>query len=648
MITKRHFYDAMFSHLFLKFFIRSTNFRTILLCFGLSLGASFFQNLCHADEGEELYQLPDYVVTASRTPQSIDQLSPSVSLISTQLLERSQWHSLSDVLLQMPGVFIVSNGGMGSVSSLFTRGSESNHTSILLNGRRLPSGFSGNYDFAQLSTQNLSSVEFIRGDSSSLHGDGAIGGILNLRTTRLYAGEKQQLSGELGSDATTRMTYDYSFAEGSTALSMSIDQISSDGYRPKESYERTSGNLYFEYAFNPVLDFDFQWLSYSSDLGVPGDARYWAGDPSDERNQTQSELWSPRLRLQLSDERELRFLYTYSTNQLDVLENAWGINGRYFERVNALDCSYKYSAKSGIFSQLLGLSLDRRNYHRSGYSDYRYRFQANALFSNTVWQFNPLTRVQLATRYSSYNHSYQSGWTGNLEIFRRLASVDGMRTFVKLSRGSSPPELSILKSDWEDILSEDYDLERIQSFECGIKHRLAPETEWGLVYFQNRINNLADSESSPSGLIYSIVDTDQKGMEAFLNSHLSDTIRYQLSYSYLDAKVKNSSQDGIYFGSDIGAQLIRRPMHKWLFAAYWDLDARSTLGAQWMAVANREDPAGVRFEDFSLLRIFADHSLTDRCKLYFRVENVFDEAYQWTAGYDGAPRSIALGANWSF
>ena len=131
------------------------------------------------------------------------------------------------------------------------------------------------------------------------------------------------------------MTYDYAYAQGSGALTMSIDRISSDGYRPKESYERTSGNLYFEYAFNPVLNLDFQWLAYSSDLGVPGDERYWAGEPSDEHNQTRTELWSPRLRFQLSDEQEWRFLYTYTTNQLDVLDNAWGINGRYFERVHA-------------------------------------------------------------------------------------------------------------------------------------------------------------------------------------------------------------------------------------------------------------------------------------------------------------------------
>ena len=69
------------------------------------------------------------------------------------------------------------------------------------------------------------------------------------------------------------------------ALTMSIDRISSDGYRPKESYERTSGNLYFEYAFNPVLNLDFQWLAYSSDLGVlTGDERYWAGEPSGSRH----------------------------------------------------------------------------------------------------------------------------------------------------------------------------------------------------------------------------------------------------------------------------------------------------------------------------------------------------------------------------
>ena len=161
-------------------------------------------------------------------------------------------------------------------------------------------------------------------------------------------------------------------------------------------------------------------------------------------------------------------------------------------------------------------------------------------------------------------------------------------------------------------------------------------------------STISPTQNTRQQVSYTPRDTNQKGMEAFLNSALSDTIRYQMSYSYLDAKVSDSSRDGIYFGSDIGSQLIRRPMPQVAPCRLLGFKYTVYTECSVMAVANREDPSGVRFEDFGLLRICADHALTDRCELYVRLENVLDEDYQWTAGYSGAPRSIALGVNWSF
>ena len=74
------------------------------------------------------------------------------------------------------------------MTSLFARGSESNHTTLLINGRRLPSGFSGQYDLGQLGLVNASSVEMVRGDVSALYGGGSIAGTVNIRTDRANYG----------------------------------------------------------------------------------------------------------------------------------------------------------------------------------------------------------------------------------------------------------------------------------------------------------------------------------------------------------------------------------------------------------------------------------------------------------------------------
>ena len=601
-----------------------------------------------------IHYLPDYVVTASRFPQVIDELSPSVSYISSEQLENAHWQSLSDVLLEMPGAFLSSNGGMGTVTSLFTRGSESNHTAILLNGRRLPSGFSGNYDIAQISLVNLSSIEMVRGDNSSLHGDGSIGGIINLRSATSLPGWKENFKAEAGSDDFTRFNYASVFANDRINLTFSFDEVSTNGYRPKEFYNRNSGNLYFAYQVNEKLDLDFQYYILHSELGVPGNSNYWDWGIPDEKNITITNLYSPQLIYQISDTDMLKLLYTYSERTLESLGGF--SDGLYEEEVNSVDITYQHSSPKNHFHHLFGYSFDLRDYdrNRSGAvgSSYGYKYKANALFSQSAFRINSNNIAKVGLRYTEYNDSYEDGWTGNFQFLHKLKNYKDLRLFVKASIGTSPPELSILKSDWEDILSDDYGLEKMRSFEIGLKKGLAPKSELGLIYFSNTIQNIADSVTEGdwpnTQQYYSPVDTKQKGIEAYLQSSFNDSFTYNISYTYLDAIVENSEEDGIYFNSAIGSKLIRRPVHKLILVTEWELLPYKSIGAQFMRAIDREDLSGTRFEDMSILRLYGNYDINEQWRIFWRAENALDEEYEWTSGYQGSPRFYALGTHFKF
>ena len=92
--------------------------------------------------------LPTYVVVATRTPLMLDRVSPSTSFVSREEMNFWQDRSLVESLSRIPGVAYWSNGTAGSLSSLSVRGSESNHTSFYLDGRRLNSGFGNQYDLS--------------------------------------------------------------------------------------------------------------------------------------------------------------------------------------------------------------------------------------------------------------------------------------------------------------------------------------------------------------------------------------------------------------------------------------------------------------------------------------------------------------------
>ena len=71
------------------------------------------------------------MVVETRTPQPLSEASPWVTRISGDDLEQRQIYNLSDALRSVPGMAVARTGQMGSQTSLFSRGGESNHVAFL-------------------------------------------------------------------------------------------------------------------------------------------------------------------------------------------------------------------------------------------------------------------------------------------------------------------------------------------------------------------------------------------------------------------------------------------------------------------------------------------------------------------------------------
>jgi vitamin B12 transporter len=72
--------------------------------------------------------LPTTVVTATRTTQAIDETLASVQVISQEQLAQHPSQDLGEILRFNTGIDIARLGGFGGQTSIFTRGTESNHT----------------------------------------------------------------------------------------------------------------------------------------------------------------------------------------------------------------------------------------------------------------------------------------------------------------------------------------------------------------------------------------------------------------------------------------------------------------------------------------------------------------------------------------
>ena len=74
------------------------------------------------------------LITATRTPSNIDTLGSTVSLITAKDIDRKQYVSLDEVLMSVPGLNVVQSGGKGAQTSVFLRGTNSEHVLVLIDG----------------------------------------------------------------------------------------------------------------------------------------------------------------------------------------------------------------------------------------------------------------------------------------------------------------------------------------------------------------------------------------------------------------------------------------------------------------------------------------------------------------------------------
>ena len=124
------------------------------------------------------------IVTATRTAKTADENLSSVTVITHEDIERQNATSLQEVLQSVAGITMASSGGQGTISSLFMRGSNSDHVLVLVDGIKVGSITAGLTAFEFLPVEQIERIEIVRGPRSSLYGSEAIGGVIQIFTKK--------------------------------------------------------------------------------------------------------------------------------------------------------------------------------------------------------------------------------------------------------------------------------------------------------------------------------------------------------------------------------------------------------------------------------------------------------------------------------
>ena len=228
--------------------------------------------------------LPTIDVTSpTLVPTPVDQVASSITVITAGDLEREQRRTVPDALKAVPGLNVVQSGGPGGQTSIFIRGTNSNHVKVLVDGIDVgdPTTPNGAVDFAHLVAGDIARIEVLRGPQSGLYGSDAIGGVISITTKRGEGPPKVAGTVEGGSFGTFNQTAGVSGSQGN-----------------------------FDYAFN-VLHFRSTSTPVTPDRLLP---------PSRIRNNDSYDnlTYSANLGVKLAEELSIRLIARYTEAKLGL------------------------------------------------------------------------------------------------------------------------------------------------------------------------------------------------------------------------------------------------------------------------------------------------------------------------------------------
>jgi len=178
---------------------------------------------------EDTTSKDNLIITATRTPVPSHRVIAPVDVIDSETIERSMATELSELLRFQSGMDIVRLGGPGQLTSVFTRGTNSNHTLVLIDGVRINTGGLGLAAVQNITPEMIERVEIVKSPRTTLYGENAIGGVINVITVKPDGLDFGGFAGA-GQDSARKYGLSGGTAVGGFSISGRAQHLENDGY----------------------------------------------------------------------------------------------------------------------------------------------------------------------------------------------------------------------------------------------------------------------------------------------------------------------------------------------------------------------------------------------------------------------------------
>ncbi|HXV91591.1 MAG TPA: TonB-dependent receptor [Gemmatimonadales bacterium] len=194
--------------------------------------------------------LDEVVVTALREAQARADVPATVGTISGEALRARRPQHPSDVMNQVPGVWVNTTGGEGHMAAI--RQPLTTNAVYLYLEDGVPSRSTGFFNHNALYEINLpqaGGVEVLKGPPPALYGSDAIGGVVNVATRAPAAAAQMDVTAEAGSYGWGRLLLSGSLPVAAGGVRADLNLTRTDGWRDATGYDRESATLRWDRSF---------------------------------------------------------------------------------------------------------------------------------------------------------------------------------------------------------------------------------------------------------------------------------------------------------------------------------------------------------------------------------------------------------------
>lgn len=584
-------------------------------------------------------------VTATGVPTPTAELGNSVTVITSQELQDQQRRTVPDALSTVPGLNVVQTGGPGTLTSVFIRGTNSNHVKVLVDGIDVtdPSTPNGAFDFGQLATGDIERIEVLRGPQSGLYGADAIGGVISITTKKGDGPPKATASVEGGSFGTLNETAGFSGSNSIVDYAFSIVHLKStdtpvtppdlvppgrpirDYYYDNYTYSaRLGAHLSDSFNLNGVARYTTSTLLSVNDSGFPAVPDAFRSTQNDHQFFTRGEaVWAP-----LGDV----FVNTFGIDYSNLWSRFQGSPEDIGGTIPTHNLGERVKADwRGVWTFLPGQKLI------GGLEAENDRMDTGQFVASNA---NKAGYLELQSSYANWlyltsniRHDINDSFGGH-STYRIAPAIlieeTGTKFKASYGTGFKAPTLSELFQDFPAFgffANPNLKPEQSKGYDVGFE-QAAGILSFGSTYFHNDIRNLITDNADFTTFI-NVGRATTWGFENFATLALTETISLRADYTFTVAK------------DDIARQeLLRRPKNKASLQANWQALPQLKLSGSLVFVGSWVDGnrdftiTRLKSDPYAVVNLAANYEVNERTTVFGRIDNLLNRHYQDPVGFD--------------